>query len=114
MGFSSGISMPLSLDPGIGSMGAAIASRRERQEAIDDARKEFIQKRIEEMVEGEPTCLAIAAHYAVTAHKAAFGIALKRLMEDGTVQAILHMDGLLRKAAEEIAQAEWLSTGEAQ
>lgn len=113
MGFSSGISMPMSLDPGIGSIGAAINRYREQQATIAEARKVFIQKRVEELIDGESMDLAIAAQYAASVHRTAFGVALKRLMEDGTVQSIISMDDLLRKAAEDIAQAEWLSGGEA-
>ena len=109
MGFSSGISMPLSLDPGINSIGAAIVRAREQQAEVEEARSRFIRMRVAEFVEGDSAHLATVAQYAAIAHRTAFGEALSRLMADGTVEAILVMDDLLRKAAEDIAQAEWIS-----
>lgn len=102
MGFACGISQPFDLDPPMGSYQAL----RERVACIEAARREFIRQRVDELVNDDAD-LATTAHYAVIAHRTAFGVALKRLMCDGNIQAILNMDDLLRKAAEDIAQAEW-------
>jgi hypothetical protein len=103
MGFACGISMPFKLDPAPGSF----AALREKAACIETARREFIRQRVDELVSDSDADLAIVAHYAVIAHRTAFGEALKRLMRDGNIEAILTMDDLLRKAAEDIAQAEW-------
>lgn len=48
MGFSNGISMPLSMDPGVGSMAAAI--QEERSRAFDEMEQQFIRERSTELL----------------------------------------------------------------
>jgi hypothetical protein len=48
MGFASGITVPLSMDPGIGAMAAAIADERDR--LMDELEEQFLRERSTELL----------------------------------------------------------------
>jgi hypothetical protein len=104
MGFSSGVSQSFSHDPAPWTMAAAL----NRARCVDAARKEFIQQRTDELVELNETLDAVQMfRHLLDIHPTAFVERFKKIMEDGNVTALLSMDDLLRKAAEDLAQEQW-------
>jgi hypothetical protein len=71
-------------------------------DVIETARKEFIRQRVEELVAESPRRLI---GYACSHYPARMDMMLAQLP---TVESLLSLDELMRRAAEEIAQHEWV------